>query len=157
MSVINPARSIFLTTSERDCGENSSKYLSIIWVVALTFQRRLMSCWPRTQSEVAWWSMMHTGTPAGSSTPTCPGAAASTMMRPPIAAGHDVCSDAIFRNGAWSCSTTLFAVLPKWTPHAIKLGCDDARAMADPTVSMSPFFPVNTGTGPRSHAALSHS
>ena len=34
------------------------------------------------------------------------------------------------------------------------LGFDAANAIAEPTVSMSPFMPVKTGTAPRLHASV---
>ncbi len=76
---------------------------------------------------------------------------------PPIFTGQaGFCAD-IFLNGACNFVTTFFATLPKCRPPAIMFESMDERAIAEPIVSMSPFFPVNTGTAPREQASFNHS
>ncbi len=69
------------------------------------------------------------------------------MIIPPIFAGHDG-SFANFLNGASSSRHSLFASFPICKPQANRLGFEDAKAIAEPIVSMSPFLPVRTGTAP---------
>ena len=91
--------------------------------------------------------MTHIGTPLGISIPVWDSEAASTMIIPPIFAGHDG-SFASFLNGAFISVQRRLASLPMCRPHAIRLGLEDANAIAEPIVSMSPFLPVRTGTAP---------
>ena len=105
---------------------------------------------------MSWWSITQIGTPFGSVTPVCDSAAASTIIIPPILDGQLGESDN-FLNGASSSSHSRLANLPTCLPHANNPGFEEARAMAEPIVSISPFLPARTGTAPRDVASAIHS
>ena len=87
------------------------------------------------------------GIPSGNDNPVCISDAASTMMIPPNFVGQVGDFDSL-RNGAFNSLHKRLANFPRCKPQAIKLGCEEANAMAEPIVSMSPFLPVTTGTAP---------
>jgi hypothetical protein len=89
--------------------------------------------------------------PSGKSKPIWLSEAASTIMIPPIVLGKSELL-LIFLNGALNSTHTRLETLPKCKPQAIMLGLDAARDIAEPTVSISPFIPVITGTAPFEHA-----